>query len=102
MIRRPPRSPLFPYTTLFRPPGEDDLTTALRGDLFRAAGTIGDDPVVLEDARRIVAGTAGDDGPRDRSEEHTSELQSRQYLVCRLLLEKKKNNFQGNCGVGWN
>src|SRR5215203_6368627 len=66
MIRRPPRSTLFPYTTLFRSP------TALRRGRRPPRG------------RR--AGRSG------RSEEHTSELQSRQYLVCRLLLEKKKNN----------
>src|SRR5215217_8985280 len=76
MIRRPPRSTLFPYTTLFRPaparPG--------RGR-HRLAGPA---------PRLGVAGRPGRD--RDRSEEHTSELQSRQYLVCRLLLEKKKKN----------
>src|SRR5947209_14178722 len=74
MIRRPPRSTLFPYTTLFRP--------------WPAAGSAG----YRRAARR------GRAGPRNcpsrhggaRSEEHTSELQSRQYLVCRLLLEKKK------------
>src|SRR3712207_7231957 len=73
MIRRPPRSTLFPYTTLFRSPA-----TALRA----AAG-----------ARSYgICLPAAADGLLDgaRSEEHTSELQSRQYLVCRLLLEKKK------------
>src|SRR3712207_8510243 len=96
MIRRPPRSTLFPYTTLFRsfrvdPAGPLHLIPALR---VRGAG-------------REVAGGAvgvpGNPGPEERrsaldrhpdlaerSEEHTSELQSRQYLVCRLLLEKKK------------
>src|SRR5258707_3988554 len=74
MIRRPPRSTLFPYTTLFR--SLDDL-------------------VLPEKARRAVEDRTAEDQPlRDqaleRSEEHTSELQSRQYLVCRLLLEKKK------------
>src|SRR3712207_8583946 len=82
MIRRPPRSTLFPYTTLFRsdsPVGRDD-DAALRvlrqledGDGYNVLGA---EPV----ARKEVV----------RSEEHTSELQSRQYLVCRLLLEKKK------------
>src|SRR3712207_7064249 len=67
MIRRPPRSTLFPYTTLFRSRG-----------LAGAGGA-------PRDLRGLVA--AGSD---QRSEEHTSELQSRQYLVCRLLLEKKK------------
>src|SRR3712207_8964433 len=92
MIRRPPRSTLFPYTTLFRSFRED--MTALRvlpPDDFVGA---------VESVPRIVAhvetlldeGLAYvlDDGTGDRSEEHTSELQSRQYLVCRLLLEKKK------------
>src|SRR5947209_12252643 len=66
MIRRPPRSTLFPYTTLFR---SGDI-----GIQWRVEGTAG-----------LARGTIG-----WRSEEHTSELQSRQYLVCRLLLEKKK------------
>src|SRR3712207_7144019 len=80
MIRRPPRSTLFPYTTLFRS--------------FATSGTLG--------ARRcrwsgmfdvLSFGTRSRVEPRgSRSEEHTSELQSRQYLVCRLLLEKKKKN----------
>src|SRR5258707_9954702 len=74
MIRRPPRSTLFPYTTLFR---SDHLLQAPRepvGSSYRGGGP-------ARDRRRA----------RDRSEEHTSELQSRQYLVCRLLLEKKKS-----------
>src|SRR3712207_9349758 len=90
MIRRPPRSTLFPYTTLFRSRGRAH-------HLERRPGL----PVLevdLLDERRQVAEEAGlpdDDlgeGPlvgAHRSEEHTSELQSRQYLVCRLLLEKK-------------
>src|SRR2546422_7810799 len=90
MIRRPPRSTLFPYTTLFR------SSAGIRPDL------------VLSDQVWISLGKAGDSkspkrhqgillqlfGPRvgsPRSEEHTSELQSRLHLVCRLLLEKKKN-----------
>src|SRR3712207_7204149 len=72
MIRRPPRSTLFPYTTLFRSGGRR------RG----RARQLGHAPAVLAAHER-------DDVAR--SEEHTSELQSRQYLVCRLLLEKKKN-----------
>src|SRR3712207_8955707 len=88
MMRRPPRSTLFPYTTLFRsrsrPRGlPGDLAAVLR---VAAAG---------RGLRDRVAGRDGRRGrrlrPRARSEEHTSELQSRQYLVCRLLLEKKKN-----------
>src|SRR3712207_8319135 len=77
MIRRPPRSTLFPYTTLFRSYSASSLLLDdYRGKIGRRAR--GSQP----DAR-----AAGD---LRRSEEHTSELQSRQYLVCRLLLEKKK------------
>src|ERR1017187_10827571 len=65
MIRRPPRSTLFPYTTLFRSDNKGFCPVLEVGNWFRA--------------------------DRDRSEEHTSELQSPMYLVCRLLLEKKKN-----------
>src|SRR2546425_5885124 len=76
MIRRPPRSTLFPYTTLFRSPrqpAEDDKcrTLAPRNRFWRS-------------------GTSGNTDCSARSEEHTSELQSLAYLVCRLLLEKKK------------
>src|SRR3712207_7716208 len=91
MIRRPPRSTLFPYTTLFR------------SEVVQAA-VVGDLPVrtAAEEVRDRVGPARGDvHRPAvrahihrarrvDRSEEHTSELQSRQYLVCRLLLEKKK------------
>src|SRR3712207_7046820 len=89
MIRRPPRSTLFPYTTLFRSPdpalGHAGAEGALpaQARLGRARGRLGH-----ERARGRV-GRGGDADP-GRSEEHTSELQSRQYLVCRLLLEKKK------------
>src|SRR2546429_2510463 len=78
MIRRPPRSTLFPYTTLFRS-GDDALATTDR-DLRR--GRIGH--------RIEVEANVGLRGEQYRSEEHTSELQSRLHLVCRLLLEKKK------------
>src|SRR5947209_15618281 len=90
MIRRPPRSTLFPYTTLFR----SDVTVArdaANTDVERAV-------LELEAVRRALEGKA----PKkvivvpQRSEEHTSELQSRQYLVCRLLLEKKKHKKQKN------
>src|SRR3712207_6950855 len=93
MIRRPPRSTLFPYTTLFRSvpvtPAPPVVTT---------------ETVVIEDADVTDVGATGEvidvtgeDVPRERrSEEHTSELQSRQYLVCRLLLEKKKNKTTQN------
>src|SRR3712207_8192512 len=93
MIRRPPRSTLFPYTTLFRS-GLGDLE--LRGIAERWMPKVAADPVgqpgepahVADDAALEVVLAAGRRFPR--SEEHTSELQSRQYLVCRLLLEKKK------------
>src|SRR3712207_8596999 len=96
MIRRPPRSTLFPYTTLFRSLDRDPLRLRLRRDrVLRAhARRLGERVEVLV-PRRDALGRAADllrglAGPRARSEEHTSELQSRQYLVCRLLLEKKK------------
>src|SRR5258705_7874603 len=82
MIRRPPRSTLFPYTTLFRsevPPF--DWGTKRIADAIAEA--------TVEGARSIVGG--GDTARLRRSEEHTSELQSLRHLVCRLLLEKKKN-----------
>src|SRR3712207_8021564 len=89
MIRRPPRSTLFPYTTLFRShllaralaPGAAD------GGAVPADRTAGDAPA-LAPGRARPRGDPAAGCPR--SEEHTSELQSRQYLVCRLLLEKKK------------
>src|SRR3712207_8903461 len=81
MIRRPPRSTLFPYTTLFR-----SLAEAHRGQ-EGGFGDAEDRPFGrLAGQREAGIGEAGD----YRSEEHTSELQSRQYLVCRLLLEKKR------------
>src|SRR3712207_8894863 len=96
MIRRPPRSTLFPYTTLFR-------SVVRPCPRLRA---LGDQRVLVLQrcvrvplpARRLVPRLPPDSGrppllharPPQRSEEHTSELQSRQYLVCRLLLEKKK------------
>src|SRR3712207_8117138 len=82
MIRRPPRSTLFPYTTLFR-----SAATA-PGPAPSARGELIDRLVERRGADRL-ADHAVD--PARRSEEHTSELQSRQYLVCRLLLEKKNN-----------
>src|SRR3712207_7734245 len=92
MIRRPPRSTLFPYTTLFRsdaaapgrprPAYERMATPGISQQALLPALTRG-----RRNLRRLAYGMA----TPDRSEEHTSELQSRQYLVCRLLLEKKKN-----------
>src|SRR3989449_8443133 len=72
MIRRPPRSTLFPYTTLFR------------------------SLLDRQNMRESVGGAPQDVRPRVRSEEHTSELQSRLHLVCRLLLEKKKKQIRTN------
>src|SRR5258707_2918130 len=88
MIRRPPRSTLFPYTTLFRsvPPGPHQPCAAARAHAAPGAGHAVPLPQAAECGHvRTHRGR----GLR-RSEEHTSELQSRQYLVCRLLLEKKK------------
>src|SRR2546422_5283395 len=81
MIRRPPRSTLFPYTTLFRSTGGRVYDPANGVD-----GAVRD--VCIEGDRIVAELPAG--APRLRSEEHTSELQSRLHLVCRLLLEKKK------------
>src|SRR3712207_6908465 len=79
MIRRPPRSTLFPYTTLFRSIRKTELEDAARAQEMA--------DLIFEIRRKrlnLLSGVTA------RSEEHTSELQSRQYLVCRLLLEKKK------------
>src|SRR3712207_8323676 len=87
MIRRPPRSTLFPYTTLFR--SRQEAQGGGRGAGARTRpGRVGQDRVGQDGRLRPGHGRAADRGRR--SEEHTSELQSRQYLVCRLLLEKKK------------
>src|SRR3712207_7101356 len=88
MIRRPPRSTLFPYTTLFR-------SLPVRVDYLSRARSAKDTKAVLSDLEAgridIIIGTHKLISKSvKRSEEHTSELQSRQYLVCRLLLEKKK------------
>src|SRR3712207_8698565 len=93
MIRRPPRSTLFPYTTLFRswlkvtaaelPNNRYGWIRAEDAEIARTPFAV---EIDLSDRRLVVR-------RRTRSEEHTSELQSRQYLVCRLLLEKKNNNI---------
>src|SRR3712207_7206556 len=93
MIRRPPRSTLFPYTTLFRSRGRD---APVAHDEQVLACALADVALVVEEDRLLVAGVVRLDlGEHrvERSEEHTSELQSRQYLVCRLLLEKKNTNI---------
>src|SRR3712207_8368756 len=89
MIRRPPRSTLFPYTTLFRSP-EQPRCPYPQNRRNRYEEHHDADP-----SQPLGHAAPEEDGRRlGRSEEHTSELQSRQYLVCRLLLEKKKNNNQ--------
>src|SRR3712207_7632665 len=96
MIRRPPRSTLFPYTTLFRSGVRE---RRLAGGLDRlGASPRGRDGRLIQDRRLhpeagIRAHGGLHDGAVGRSEEHTSELQSRQYLVCRLLVEKKKRTI---------
>src|SRR3712207_8173118 len=99
MIRRPPRSTLFPYTTLFRSDALDEagrrdrvgVVRQIEPHVLAAADAVaarehaGDPHQRITQTRAVVGGDA-----EGRSEEHTSELQSRQYLVCRLLLEKKQ------------
>src|SRR3712207_9026062 len=97
MIRRPPRSTLFPYTTLFRSflgDGKEFFCVAAHG-LYEVVVGGGDEDTVEGgvEAGHVVLGHSGEALPAYRSEEHTSELQSRQYLVCRLLLEKKTNRY---------
>src|SRR3712207_8640948 len=93
MIRRPPRSTLFPYTTLFRSPGIEIPTLVLagEGDLITPPEIAREMAEMIEWASLVIIPESGHlSSLEQRSEEHTSELQSRQYLVCRLLLEKKK------------
>src|SRR3712207_7811112 len=90
MIRRPPRSTLFPYTTLFR-----SVMIPYAPGYFSAYGMLFSDlryDYVRSSFRRLATVDFA-----ERSEEHTSELQSRQYLVCRLLLEKKKKSHRRLC-----
>src|SRR3712207_7357046 len=89
MIRRPPRSTLFPYTTLFRSDPEDGEHVGRRL-VGRADGVPA--PLQEQPPEEVAQPEEHEDHER-RSEEHTSELQSRQYLVCRLLLEKKKKTI---------
>src|SRR3712207_8786173 len=96
MIRRPPRSTLFPYTTLFRSTSAGTMAT--RADEAEAPDSVFSYRELLRIDEALTM-SSRETGLRftlyiGRSEEHTSELQSRQYLVCRLLLEKKKKNIQ--------
>src|SRR3989441_5329208 len=90
MIRRPPRSTLFPYTTLFRSP--EQRADRFRGIARQHANADSAHRIVVTARDELAAGHDVHDCPclKPRSEEHTSELQSLAYLVCRLLLEKKK------------
>src|SRR3712207_7961579 len=83
MIRRPPRSTLFPYTTLFR---SQPFAAVRRFEIRKGSSVQYEDPLSVSVKLLYMIGHS------ERSEEHTSELQSRQYLVCRLLLEKKKTS----------
>src|SRR3712207_8779273 len=95
MIRRPPRSTLFPYTTLFRSltrellmAGADFIKVCATGGITSLTDDYDEPQMTVEEISTAVAEAAARN-KKVRSEEHTSELQSRQYLVCRLLLEKK-------------
>src|SRR5258708_21075922 len=102
MIRRPPRSTLFPYTTLFRSRGQHDTTRIYRGEHF-FGGELREAPVLMWGCRYVVGDAVhgatrygrrtGASRSSPRSEEHTSELQSPDHLVCRLLLEKKNRSI---------
>src|SRR3712207_8650056 len=99
MIRRPPRSTLFPYTTLFRSFCRTFAVISRRlASRNEKVARMTCNDVVLVGAGLASQRCAETLRARGwRSEEHTSELQSRQYLVCRLLLEKKKDNIRKNC-----
>src|SRR3712207_7190652 len=99
MIRRPPRSTLFPYTTLFRSTRVEASAGPEEAAIFDVQLSILDDEELTRGVEDLIRQNLGAEKAfdvvmqdwRTRSEEHTSELQSRQYLVCRLLLEKKNN-----------
>src|SRR3712207_7568033 len=93
MIRRPPRSTLFPYTTLFRSlKGIKGITPNINNLVSFMVDSVDCDRLALEEKIKKALGKL-EQQVLIRSEEHTSELQSRQYLVCRLLLEKKKKKY---------
>src|SRR3712207_8924639 len=91
MIRRPPRSTLFPYTTLFRSGSKTSTSSSSR--INRSAEHRGTLAITAYGSPATQPPIVNSRGTIFRSEEHTSELQSRQYLVCRLLLEKKKKTW---------
>src|SRR3712207_7260180 len=98
MIRRPPRSTLFPYTTLFRSALPRRMNVAREIFSFKMLpSSVGYGQHSYIRTRRRRGSPSLNRGACSRSEEHTSELQSRQYLVCRLLLEKKKNQTPHIC-----
>src|SRR5256884_5990488 len=99
MIRRPPRSTLFPYTTLFRSHVERQIEQGVQARQLMGSGVVGnvDDHEVL--LFRMQPRAAPEHLRVKRSEEHTSELQSRLHLVCRLLLEKKKQYSPQNLDI---
>src|SRR5687767_15413848 len=95
MIRRPPRSTLFPYTTLFRSTVTNELTgLPVAGALIEVQTGNNASGEEIDILTTIIFTTITDDNGNYRSEEHTSELQSLAYLVCRLLLEKKKKTIK--------
>src|SRR3712207_7761398 len=101
MIRRPPRSTLFPYTTLFRSEwrlisAKAAFTSAANTSVCASTAAIAQVPAILAASTSAHSRSTRPKVLPSRSEEHTSELQSRQYLVCRLLLEKKKKT-QDRC-----
>src|SRR3712207_8788365 len=95
MIRRPPRSTLFPYTTLFR----SDAEVAFAVEVVQRERVAAAPHLRLLNVGHRALLTLQEDRAYPRSEEHTSELQSRQYLVCRLLLEKKKRLNTSNSHI---
>src|SRR3712207_7673073 len=102
MIRRPPRSTLFPYTTLFRSSFANPVPLGEEAEVG-GGWTLRVVDVVPDATDQVLAANPFNEPPAEgrqfflvRSEEHTSELQSRQYLVCRLLLEKKKHLISDN------
>src|SRR5436853_5397367 len=90
MTRRPPRSTLFPYTTLFRSPYVEGLMMFLNSSRPRSERRSGSAATSDREKPFLTARRSHSNAASDRSEEHTSELQSLRHLVCRLLLEKKK------------